>query len=247
MKKCAVILALISMVSVYGFAKKSGMDPQLHEKVIQDLNQSLYGVIITEGIYATPGTYCPFTVENAGESKILWDQCPGVKYCDRTLKKGTPILLQKAVPKKWGFQVTFRTMEKLKHDTETGYWEKIIENGKEVEIERKKKITKSSHFLFRIDFKFNEKYYANTPENVQFIHNTFAQGFVFFKSMEDALVYIDNEFASKNSIEIGMSVEEVITLLGLPNKKIKFKNKMVYKYPEWLLKFEDDKVVDVKF
>lgn len=246
LKKTIVTFMLISIVSMYGFAK-SVMDQQLQEKIIQDINQSLYGVIIADGIRASSRTFCPIIVKNAGESKVLWDQCPGVKYCDRTLEKGVPVLIQKAEPKKWGFQITFRTVERIRYAALTGYWEKIKKNGKWIEIERQKRVKKNEYFLFRIDFKFNEKYHANTPENIQFIHDTFAQGFVFFKSQEDALVYMDKEFGSKKAVEIGMPVEDVIARLGLPDKKIRFKNKMVYRYPDWILKFEDGKVIDVKF
>jgi hypothetical protein len=252
MKKYVVILVLVYLLSLYGIAKKSMMNPQLQKMIIQDLNQSLYGVIIKGGVYANHNVPVWLVVKNAGEDEIIWEDCLGslgglLKRSLETLEKGVPVIIEKAVPKKWGFRILFRTMEKIDYKEYETYWDKKIEKKKLIEVERKREIKKSAFYYFKIDFKFNEKYFANTPENIKIIHNTFNREFKFFKSKEEVLVYLDSDSGSDNSVEIGMSVKEVIALLGLPEKKIKFKNKMVYKYPDWLLKFEDDKVIDVKF
>lgn len=238
---------MISMVSMTGLAKKSKMDPQLLEKISQELLGSRFGVTVIEGISAHPNNPCIQVIKDAGAGEITWDQLPGAKYCGTRMKKGVMVHINEVKIKKWGLRIDFRTAEAKKIPATKTYWDKIKQDGREIEIERTKNITKTAYDYFRLDFKFNEKLHADTPENIRHIQDIFSQAFIFFKTKEEAMVYVDTEFGSDNSIETGLTVAEVIGRLGLPVKKISFKNRMVYKYQDWILTFEDGKVVDVKF
>ena len=55
------------------------------------------------------------------------------------------------------------------------------------------------------------------------------------------------EEASSIEIKIGMTIEEVESLLGTPLKKAVLGKKVLYKYKDWKITFEDGKVSDVDF
>lgn len=241
---------LMWMVAGIGMAKKSRMDPQLLETVSRDLNRTAYAVINSRGMCVNHGFPYSVTLKDAGETKISWEQ---FGRGHSSLKLGDIVVLDEVKPKKWGFRITFRTLEKRKFKTtkidveKRTVVDKETEEETEIEIEREKDVTAEAHFRIRIDYKFNERRHTFSEDNLRFIHDTFAQGFTFFKTKEEALVYVDEEIGSDNSVEIGMTVAGVVKILGIPKKKLKAGNKMIYKYDEWVIHFTDGKVTEVEF
>jgi ribosomal protein L23 len=55
------------------------------------------------------------------------------------------------------------------------------------------------------------------------------------------------EMDTPTEIKLGMTVEEVINILGQPKQKASIGNKIKYKYDEWKITFEHGKVVDIDF
>jgi hypothetical protein len=250
LKKSVIILIMVMLLSISGFSKKSTMNPQLLEEITNYLNNNLYAVVISRGICANPSYRYKIVIKDAGESKIGWEQL------DRgatEFKKGEILVLETVRPKKWGFLLLFRTLDKRKFNTTEDYTEKIKypatekEEEKEIEVKGVRKITLEDYYRTRIDFKFHERRYSYTRENIQFILDTMGQGFHFFKNKEDALKFVDEKVGMNNSVEIGMTIADVVKIHGLPERKLKNGNKMVYKYKEWVIYFVNGKVSDVEF
>ncbi len=244
MKKNVVILIMVLMISGYGFAKKSKMSPQLMEEITRNLNNTLYAVVNSRGICANPGYPYSIVVKNAGESKILWEQ---FDRGSTELKKGEIIVLEKIKSRKSGFRLIFRTLDKRKFKVTKTYTEKITRGGKETEIEREREVMEEDFYRTRIEYRFHERRHSHTPGNIKFVLDTIAQGFNLLKSKEDALLFADEKIGSNNPVEIGMTVPDVVKILGLPKKRMKNGNKMIYKYAEWVIHFVDGKVADVEF
>lgn len=244
MKKGTILLLIIMVISGYGFAKKSKMAPQLLEEITRNLNTTLYAVVNSRGICANPSNPYGIVIKNAGETKILWEQ---FDRGNTELKKGEILVLERIKPKKGGFRLIFRTMEKRKFKVTKTFTQKITIDGKETEIERERVVTEEDFYRTSIDFRLHERRHSYTRENVQFVLDTIAQGFKLFKSREDALLFADEGIGSNRSVEIGMTAAGVVKILGLPKKKLKNGNKMIYKYTEWVIHFVDGKVSEVEF
>lgn len=244
MKTSVIILILVLTVSGYGFAKKSKMDPQLMAAVTGALNDTLYAVVNSRGICANPGYPYSIVIKDAGERNILWEQFDRGRT---ELKKGEILVLEKIKPKKNGFRLIFRTIDKRKFKVTKTFTEKITRDGKETEIERERDVMVEDFYRTRIEYRFHPRRHSHTPENIKFIHDVIAQGFNLFKSREDALLFADKEIGSNNPVEIGMAVSDVVKILGLPKKRLKNGNTMIYKYAEWVVHFVDGKVSKVDF
>lgn len=75
-------------------------------------------------------------------------------------------------------------------------------------------------------------------------------------SCDEINAAIENYFSAYNSreeldkpteIKVGMTIEEVINILGQPKQKATVGNKIKYKYDDWKITFEDGKVVEIDF
>ena len=248
MKTIHIFLMAVLVLTGPLAAKKSKMDPVLLEKAARYLNEMTFVVVIKDGVPSSPGTYPNrVEIENAGERTLYWE--PYADLGSNEIKKGEILVLEEVKTKKKSYiRITLRTLDKRKYVTTRTYTVKIKDSETETvkEIEKQKEVEVESFFRTIIEFRFNKKRHANTPENFKFIKDAIGQSFKFFVSKGDALVYIDSEMDSAKSIVVGMSVNDVVRILGLPKKKIKDSEKFIYIYNKSIVTFVDGKAVEIE-
>lgn len=270
MKKFTIILLIVLMISGYGLAK-SKMNPQMQDIITQEFNDtSRHFVLVMKDVPSSIGCFCLVYAKEAGESGITWKQKSALKMlsvmktkvkvtlaikrtfgdrisCDSTLIAGKFIKLLRIKPQKWGFRITLSPVKGQRYttnETET-YTQRYRIDGEIKEVQETRRVVDYKYKTTTLDFMFHKKRYANTPENIQFIRDTFARVFKSFESKEEAMVYIDKEILDY-TVAVGMTIDQVVEKIGTPKNKRQSESQLIYDYELWNIKFENNKVVDVQ-
>lgn len=271
MKNCTIIVLMILMISGYGLAKPK-MDPQMQEKLTQELKEmSEHCVLVMDNIPSSLLCFCQIHAKDAGESGLMWEEFKGLKLlksmktkvkvtfaikrtfgdclkCDTTLKAGELIRLLMVTPQKGGFRITISAAKGNSYpskEMET-YIQRYRIDGVISEVKKSRPLVKEAYRTTTMDFMFHKNRHANTPENIEFIRNTFSRVFKFFKSKEETMIYIDKEFLDY-TVEIGMTPNQVVEKIGPPKNKRQSESRLIYEYDLCNISFEENKVVDVEF
>jgi hypothetical protein len=125
-----------------------------------------------------------------------------------------------------------------------------VRSLKRMDVTRGKSIYEKKYQEYHrtlLNFKFAKEYHADTEDNFNFIKESIEKYVIFFPDESKATVYIDSELGSTTEIKVGMTVEEVVKILGVPKQKAKAGNKLKYKYDDWKITFVDGKVVEIDF
>lgn len=246
--KAAFSLFLLIILVTAGpmSAKKSYMAPELLAKVNQHLNEMTFAVVIKSGVPSSAGYANRVVIKDAGERTLYWEAY--ANSGSEHIKRGDIMVLEEASTKKKGYvRFRLRTIQKRKYLTKKLYTTRIKdeEQGTVKEVQREKEVEAEHFFRTRLEFRFNKKHFADTPENFKFIMDTIGQGFQFFKTKGDALVYIDSEMDDDLTVTVGMTVADVVKKMGLPNKKEKSENEKIYFYDTCSVTFVEGKATKI--
>lgn len=241
MKKIIVFLLVLSLLPMVWAAKKSKMDPKLTEKVKALFEGKTVGVIMMDGI-PTMTEKGQDSEKSDDSSRIVikdggkWEfgKVLGIAFEKKTneLNKGALVNIASSIYcKKSTLQFTVRTVNQME-----------VTRGKSI---YEKKYPEYHRTTFQ--FKFSPEYHADSEDNLAFIQETLAKYIKLFGSDSEAQLFVNSEGGGSVEIKVGMTVEEVVKLLGLPKQKAKMGNKLKYKYDDWKITFVDGKVVEVDF
>lgn len=248
MKKITVIL--ISIILLYGYGmSKAKMAPEMLEKINQKLEGFTHGVMLMGDIPASPRLFCWIYSKDIGKKQLLFKQRMGMENqdtCDTVINADELVVIKEIVPKKWGFRFKIYTANTVKYTATQTYTQRYRINDVVSEVEKTRNVVADGYNNTQIDFMFDKSREADTPENIQFVLDTFAKVFKFFKSRTDALLYIDQEINDCH-IEVGMTADEVVKKVGKPKSQDQSESEMTYTYDLWEIRFQDNKVVDVTF
>jgi hypothetical protein len=245
-KTVYIFLLIILMATGLVMAKKSKMDPELLAKVKQYLSEMTFAVVVKSGVPSSPGYVNKVIIKDAGERPLYWEAY--ANSGSEHIKSGDIMVLEEVITKEKGYvRLKLRTIDKRTYLAKKLYTTTIKDTdlGTVKEVQREKEEEVSHFFRSMLEFRFNEKHHANTPENYKFIMDTIGQGFKFFKTKGDALVYIDSEMDDGVTIKVGMTVADVVRKMGLPNKKEKSEDKIIYFYDQCSVTFIEGKAIKI--
>jgi len=100
--------------------------------------------------------------------------------------------------------------------------------------------------LIKFNFDFKRKYHKNTPENLEHYKNIISKFFRFFDDEARAILYV-NKKINEPAVREGMTEEEVVLSLGLPQSKAVIGNRLLFRYEAWKVTLEDGKVTNIEF
>ncbi len=241
-KTLIIILALIVMFSFVEAKKvKVKVNPELKKRINAYYSSRAAAVVMKEGLpgmtergekMESTDDHYPMTCTDGGPTKLYFKIRIFTPHITSEFEKGQILSVVKVSVKKKGIWFMLRSLEGMALKRGEGIFQR-----KELEFHR-----------IGFMFKFSAKYYnTNSDENFEFIKQTIEKFFSFQPTIQDAEVFVDSQMDTTVEITEGMTIAEVVKALGVPKKKAKIGNKVMYKYEDMKVVFEDGKVVKVDF
>jgi hypothetical protein len=236
-----VLILVISFSFLQAKKKKVKFDAELKGKIETYYSSQKIAVVMLDGLPAMTEkgedgdqktNHYPIVCKDGGGHKLYFKLRTFSPIQTNELQKGQLLTVEKFSVKKNGIWVMLRSKDEME-----------LSRGKGA-FERKK----NEFHRTGIMFKFSPQYIeTNSEENFEFIKEALSKYITFHASVAKAQVFIDSEMDTTAEIKEGMTIEEVVKILGLPKKKAKIGNKLMYKYEDMKIIFEDGKVVKVDF
>lgn len=100
--------------------------------------------------------------------------------------------------------------------------------------------------VIRFNFDFSSKYHEDTPDNLEHYKKIIDRFIRFFDDESRAILFV-NKKINEPVIREGMTEEEVVLSLGLPESKAVIGNRLLFKYRVWKVTFENGVVTNIEF
>jgi len=241
MKRILVFVCLLTLVAGINFAQKAKFDPGLKEKLKAEYKDFVYAVVMVDNM--PTGTEKGEKAEDSTATAFVKADDGGPiekkKFLGVAMDMGNTYLNK-------GEIVQIRDISVGKNDVTFA-----IRTVRQIEVTRGKGIFEKKYPEYhrtQLEMNFSIPYCTDTPESLNFIKTSVEKYFKPFKTMDEATVFVNStNMGGSVEIKIGMTIEEVVKLLGLPKQKMESGNVIKYKYDDWKITFENGVVTEVDF
>jgi len=238
MKRQHIILILLSLVTAEGVTIGEGFPKQVKKQIEERFKgpkgSKTFFVVLKPGIKATGlplGTSIGITPTPV-VTIIVRDndiKNKGYDFYTHSLSVGTVLSLSRVSVSDFSVTLMVETVDKFPIETTAGNMKKaVFENNLKTELE----------------FRFDEPTTGDNSSGIVFsASDTWIKQ---FHSLEEARAFAES-IPNTQEIRLGMTIEEVESVFGEPERKALLGERTLYKYEDMVIEFLDGKVSDVQF